>query len=140
VLKYRSIKSVQLLTVKVGKWERTFGHFGPWLKVPRPLRIAWNRYVLRAWFYIKCRTWGVVAAWYIDQYKRRVYAQLSALPCEGKHSTSVVHGSTCELCEPLYEKLYPQGWHYYPGDVCIHGVYVGGCGVDYMCAACEGGF
>jgi hypothetical protein len=27
---------------------------------------------------------------------------------------------------------------YYP--YCIHGVYVGGCGVDYMCGACEDGY
>lgn len=26
---------------------------------------------------------------------------------------------------------------YYP--YCVHGVYVGGCGADYMCGACEMG-
>ena len=35
------------------------------------------------------------------------------------------------------EKMYPQGWSYYPGDTCQHGVYVGGCGVDWMCIQCE---
>lgn len=34
---------------------------------------------------------------------------------------------------------YPQGWHYYPGDVCKHGTYVGGIGVDWICGACESG-
>ena len=34
---------------------------------------------------------------------------------------------------------YPQGWRHYPGDTCRHGVYVGGCGADLMCGACESG-
>lgn len=32
---------------------------------------------------------------------------------------------------------YPQGWNYYPGDVCPHGKYTGGSGIDWMCGACE---
>jgi hypothetical protein len=45
-------------------------------------------------------------------------------------------------CEPCTDRLhleYPQGWTAYPGDTCGHGVYVGGCGVDHMCHACEMG-
>jgi hypothetical protein len=28
---------------------------------------------------------------------------------------------------------------YYDGDFCEHGVYVGGCGIDWMCSWCEDG-
>lgn len=45
----------------------------------------------------------------------------------------------CERCLRAFEKDYPQGWRYYPGDVCLHGRYVGGSGIDYMCGACEMG-
>lgn len=47
-----------------------------------------------------------------------------------------------EYCGPCFDELkemYPQGWHYYPGDVCPHGKYVGGCGADLMCGRCEMG-
>lgn len=46
------------------------------------------------------------------------------------------------LCDEHYKqaiKRYPQGWVYYPGDTCKHGTYVGGCGFDHMCPACETG-
>lgn len=43
----------------------------------------------------------------------------------------------CDPCEKRMEKEYPQGWRYYPGDVCPHGKYTGGSGVDWMCGACE---
>lgn len=43
----------------------------------------------------------------------------------------------CERCHRLMELTYPQGWRYYPGDTCRHGVYVGGCGADLMCGRCE---
>jgi hypothetical protein len=45
----------------------------------------------------------------------------------------------CERCETKLHGIFPQGWRYYPGDVCQHGVYVGGCGADYMCGRCESG-
>lgn len=44
----------------------------------------------------------------------------------------------CESCLAEAEKAYPQGWEHYPGDICEHGVYVGGCGIDWMCPICEG--
>jgi len=44
----------------------------------------------------------------------------------------------CKNCEDRANKQYPQGWKSYPGDVCKHGVYVGGCMEDYMCGICEG--
>lgn len=51
-----------------------------------------------------------------------------------------IHGGRlmCEKCEEKAERDYPQGWTYYPGDTCQHGVYVGG---DYDCACfqCEMG-
>ena len=43
----------------------------------------------------------------------------------------------CQNCLDWYNKQYPQGWVSYPGDTCEHGTYVGGCGIDYMCAPCE---
>jgi len=45
----------------------------------------------------------------------------------------------CAECQQMYEKRYPQGWLSYPGDTCEHGTYVGGCGEDHMCFACEQG-
>jgi hypothetical protein len=45
----------------------------------------------------------------------------------------------CTPHEAEMNQRYPQGWRYYPGDVCRHGKYVGGCGVDLMCGACEMG-
>lgn len=44
----------------------------------------------------------------------------------------------CDTCERKAEKQYPQGWRYYPGDVCKHGVYTGGSGIDWICGRCEG--
>jgi hypothetical protein len=45
----------------------------------------------------------------------------------------------CDACEEQAETDHPQGWRYYPGDVCKHGVYTGGSGIDWMCQACEDG-
>jgi hypothetical protein len=44
-----------------------------------------------------------------------------------------------KIVDTYYKVRYPQGWNYYPGDVCCHGVYVGGCGIDWMCGPCEDG-
>lgn len=43
----------------------------------------------------------------------------------------------CEIHKAQAERDYPQGWRHYPGDVCPHGKYVGGVGIDLMCGACE---
>ena len=43
----------------------------------------------------------------------------------------------CAAHLALLEAEYPQGWQSYPGDICKHGKYVGGIGVDHMCQACE---
>ena len=43
----------------------------------------------------------------------------------------------CSDCYSRLAKQYPQGWRYYAGDKCKHGVYVGGMGADYMCMHCE---
>ena len=54
-------------------------------------------------------------------------------------STSI-HGSVllCTQHEYLYNKLYPQGWRNVPGDICVHGTYVGDQGgADYICGYCE---
>lgn len=45
----------------------------------------------------------------------------------------------CDDCRKKFEKLYPQGWVGYPGDVCKHGYYVGGIGADILCPHCENG-
>ena len=45
----------------------------------------------------------------------------------------------CPTCELAYSKQYPQGWRFYPGDLCKHGVYIGGSGADLMCGRCESG-
>lgn len=45
----------------------------------------------------------------------------------------------CDPCEQKFMQMYPQGWNSYPGDVCSHGVYVGGVGIDWMCQRCEFG-
>lgn len=46
----------------------------------------------------------------------------------------------CDEHEAELVKRYPQGWAYYAGDTCHHGVYVGGVGIDYMCHNCEMGY
>jgi hypothetical protein len=45
----------------------------------------------------------------------------------------------CTPCEQRAKSKYPQGWDFYPGDRCKHGTYVGGCGRDWLCGACESG-
>lgn len=46
----------------------------------------------------------------------------------------------CTDCYRAYLERYPQGWTAYPGDTCIHGKYVGGCGIDHICPECEMGY
>jgi len=51
-------------------------------------------------------------------------------------------GGVMALCsehEAQAKLDYPQGWQSYPGDVCPHGKYTGGCGIDWMCGPCEMG-
>lgn len=45
----------------------------------------------------------------------------------------------CDPCEKEAGERYPQGWQSYPGDVCPHGTYTGGSGIDWMCHYCESG-
>lgn len=50
------------------------------------------------------------------------------------------HGTVlCPTHLAQARRQYPQGWAYYPGDVCKHGKYTGGCGADLMCGPCEMG-
>ncbi len=72
--------------------------------------------------------------------QRALSKAMRGTPCKGTHRTSVLGDGTCEHCAPLYELRYPQGWSYYPGDVCEHGTYTGGSGIDYMCHPCEMGY
>ena len=46
----------------------------------------------------------------------------------------------CDDCEEALAKRYPQGWFDTPGDMCVHGTFVGDSGgPDYMCGMCENG-
>jgi len=56
--------------------------------------------------------------------------------CGGDFAGEIV---LCDACVRKYQRIYPQGWRYYPGDVCRHGTYVGGCMEDHMCFYCEQG-
>lgn len=66
------------------------------------------------------------------------YDKVRMIPC-GTEYDEYGHSILCDKCKTKYLEQYPQGWRYYPGDVCPHGVYVGGCGVDWMCGRCESG-
>lgn len=57
--------------------------------------------------------------------------------CVGRSPTN--DDPYCEVATRLLRLRYPQGWNYYAGDTCRHGVYTGGCGADNMCGACEMG-
>lgn len=94
--------------------------------------------VLEAWSYLRqipARLHGIVAEWQrnmeLDTLKR-------SSVCLGG-GCGEWHGGRylCSRCQRVAELEYPQGWSYYPGDRCKHGVYVGGCGADYMCGRCE---
>ena len=53
---------------------------------------------------------------------------------------SWVVGEGKAYCDPCLEDIklqYLQGWRYYPGDICPHGMYVGSCGFDWICGLCE---
>lgn len=57
-----------------------------------------------------------------------------SIPC------GTYQGGAVQLCDNCYDQAkidYPQGWIGYPGDICSHGVYIGGCGADLMCESCE---
>jgi len=59
-----------------------------------------------------------------------------SVPCGEWWNGGIVY---CVSHQKLYEAEYPQGWQSYPGDICPHGRYTGGIGVDHMCALCEMG-
>ena len=42
----------------------------------------------------------------------------------------------CTPCFDMYSKRHPHGWRVYPGDVCVHGTYVGSP-ADVQCFYCE---
>lgn len=71
-----------------------------------------------------------------DMYGEDQYRFVRPIKCgdSGTYGTEL-----CEECEKDFTERYPQGWSYYPGDRCTHGVYVGGVGVDHMCHNCEMG-
>lgn len=43
----------------------------------------------------------------------------------------------CAMCFEWYSKRHSHGWKVYPGDVCVHGTYVGGMEGDVQCFYCE---
>ena len=73
---------------------------------------------------------------YTEDDGTNVYTEERPVYC-GSTGTNGVR-TLCKRCEELANTNYPQGWRYYPGDTCKHGKYVGGCGADLMCGACEG--
>ena len=61
-------------------------------------------------------------------------------PDDGECGRSGPNGKEyCRDHERYYSLMFPQGWDYYPGDVCEHSSYTGGCGIDYLCHYCEMG-
>lgn len=90
--------------------------------------------------------WGKVQLAYLRRYTKcagEAYAwtdregETHIVPC-GKWR--VGEGNQyCPRCLRVMQLTFPQGWRYYPGDKCKHGVYVGGCGADLMCGKCEFG-
>lgn len=103
------------------------------LEVPAPREII--RTLDRTW---RRAAWPLVRR-YRDLRADLAWRAMRRLPCRGQHPTSVISDGACDQCRPLLERCYPQGWRYYPGDCCPHGVYVGGCGPDLMCGQCEAG-
>ena len=80
---------------------------------------------------------------YVDQRYRytegdtHFYSEPHPVRCG--HFNSAQGGTVlCDECEAEAKQRYPQGWRYYPGDICDHGRYTGGCGIDWMCQECEG--
>jgi len=61
----------------------------------------------------------------------------TTVKCGASFATTVRY---CQPCQAYYEEEYPQGWSSYAGDTCVHGVYTGGIGIDYLCNMCEGGY
>ena len=83
---------------------------------------------------------GVEATWY-QHTGHPTYRDVAMQAKCGEVQTDIQGNSRmrfCERCEGRYRKMYQQGWETYPGDKCIHNVYVGGSGPDYMCGICEG--
>ena len=68
--------------------------------------------------------------------KNEIIWESQAISCGEWHNG---HQVLCDDHEKMYTEMYPQGWAYYPGDVCPHGKYVGGSGRDIICGACEMG-
>lgn len=58
--------------------------------------------------------------------------------CGTYHSITTNGVVYCSECQAYLSRKYPQGWQYYPGDICKHGYYVGGVAEDHMCPHCEG--
>ena len=84
---------------------------------------------------------GVEATWY-QHTGHPTYRDVAMQAKCGEVQTDIQGNSRkrfCDRCETRYIKMYQQGWETYPGDKCIHNVYVGGSGPDYMCDICEGG-
>lgn len=71
---------------------------------------------------------------YTDDDGTHHYTDPRDIYCGDQYRGEMVY---CDPCEEQYERWYPQGWRYYPGDTCEHGKYTGGCGIDLMCMACE---
>lgn len=71
------------------------------------------------------------------EYRHVGFEDWEPVPCGDWYNGGKVF---CKAHEDYFAEQYPQGWASYPGDVCVHGVYVGGCGIDWMCHDCEMGY
>ena len=84
---------------------------------------------------------GADATWYQNIVGGFHYREVKMTADCGDTQTDV-HGTTrvrfCSPCIREYKAEYPQGWETYPGDTCVHNVYVGGSGPDLLCDICEG--
>ena len=84
---------------------------------------------------------GAEATWYQYVPRGYDYKEYTMQASCGDTQTDYQGYTEMRLCDPCnskYKVQYPQGWETYPGDKCVHGVYVGGVGYDFMCGDCEG--
>lgn len=76
------------------------------------------------------------AGWELDENQEMV-PRYEPVPCGDWFNGGEVF---CRDHEKLFQEEYPQGWRSYPGDICPHGMYTGGSGIDWMCHQCEMGY
>ena len=72
----------------------------------------------------------------VDIYTGANYDKVVQIPCGSTGPDGKL--KQCDTCEDMDKQRYPHGWRDVPGDICLHGTYVGGPhGPDYICGECE---